>query len=161
MAEIWGEIFGSNIYLCKTWHFATLFKDINYDHHIIMWGFTYGFSPLHLDCNLFLTIFYGVFNIQNRTSYVMLLYELHWPCILHIEHFSAFLWISQAFLCISLHFFVFLCISLDSITVSLFTIIHYHHYHYCSPLLSLLFTAIHYYSLLFTVFTIIHYYSLL
>ena len=120
-------------------------------HHIIMWGFTYGFSPWHLDCNLLLTICYGVFNIQNRTSYVMLLYELHWPCILHIEHFSAFLWISQAFLCIYLHFSAFLCISLH-FSAFLCISLHFFRQHYS--------LIIHYHSLssLPLLFTIIHYY---
>ena len=127
MAEIGGEIFGSNIYLCKTWHFATLFKDINYDHHIIMWGFTYGFSPLHLDCNLFLTIFYGVFNIQNRTRYVMI-------CINYIDH-------AHCALHISLHFSAFLCISLHFFRQHYSLIIHYH----SLSSLPLLFTIIHYY----------------
>ena len=54
---------------------------------------------------------------------------LHFSCdSLHISEFLTHL---SAFLSFFLHFFVFLCISLDSIAVSLFTIIHYYHfYHY-------------------------------
>ena len=65
--------------------------------------------------------------------------------------FSALLYISLNFSRISLHFFVFLCISLESIAVSIFTIITF----------ITMITIIQNYSPLFTIINIIHYYSLL
>ena len=41
-------------------------------------GFPYGFSTWHLGCNLFLTISYGVFNIQNKTRQCF--------CMNYIDH---------------------------------------------------------------------------
>ena len=90
---------------------------------------------------------------------------LHFSAFFCISlHFSSFLYIYLHFSCNSLHFFVFLCISLDSIAVSLFTIIaiitNIHH-HSLSSLLFIIIHYYHYYSSSFTIITIIHHHSLL
>ena len=111
------------------------------------------YISLHFSAFLCISLHFSVFHWNSLHASAFIYISLHFSTFL--KQFSAFLWISyaflcvsllfSAFLCISLHFFAFLCISLDSIAVSLFTIFHYYHYH-------------HYYSPLFTIFTVNHYY---
>ena len=140
MAEIWGEIFGSNIYLCKNW----LIEFCNSVQGYQLWSSYYNVRLylwfLAMASRLQLISHNLLWSVQH-TKQNQLCNAFVWITLtMHIAHWT-FLCISLNFSSISLHFSAFLCISLHFFRQHYSLIIYYH----SLSSLPLLFTIIHYY----------------